>query len=143
MKTLRQRLIRLAYEKPELRDELLPLVSRTKKANWWGVVHVHDQGDHYSLFVGGENPLHGWSSLDYILKEMNGRLGKLKDDTVAVLKRSGVDVRGGNHRTFGTTNKDAYFGWSFYGKKDLDLDLLALMKNAGLKAYVRDSTAVG
>ena len=134
-------LVKLAYDNPgPVRDALLPILkraSRNKTANWWGTLLIDDGGDGYSLFVGGENPAGGWHSYQYMAKEMNGRLKKLADDVVKVLKGAGFDVKGGME-IFGTAGKnDNYIGRKFYGRKPRDIDLVSLMREKGPKAYIK------
>jgi hypothetical protein len=140
MNHLRRDLIKLAYDNPgKIRDALLPILkgaSVQKTANWWGTILLRDEGNTYALFVGGENHAAGWSSWTYMSGELNGRLKKLSDDVVKVLRANGFDIRGGNE-TFGNSKGFNYIGRKFYGKKPVDVDLETLLREQGPKASLK------
>jgi hypothetical protein len=87
--------------------------------------------------VFGEQTLGGWSNLDYMLKELNGRIKQSADTVVKALKAAKIDVKGGS-KTFGTMGKNAYIGFTYYGMKDESLDIGELIRASGAKGYIRE-----
>jgi len=90
MSDSRKALIKLAYQKPELRDALLPVIEKQafdKTANWRQVVLYSTRGSgavHVMCAV--ENPNRtGWSSLKYILSGAE----KTKANLAAIIKAAG------------------------------------------------------
>lgn len=117
---------------------LIPVLAHyTKTANWWNVIYYRDEGDFWKIGVFGEDHLGGWSNLDYMLKNVNGRIKKSADTVVKAIKEAGIDVKGGS-KVFGTIGKNAYIGFTYYGMKDESQDLGELIRSSGAKGYVRE-----
>lgn len=118
---------------------------QNKTANWWNTILVRERGDTFEIGVFGEQPASaGWHSLDYMMKEVKGRIRKTADDVVKYLKELGYEVRESKSPTFGSPGgKDNYIGWKLYGRKptagDMSLmtDLTHGIKKGVFKAYLK------
>jgi hypothetical protein len=107
----------------------------SKKANWWHVVLVRDQGNTYEVAIVGEDPnTPGWYSLDYMMKEVKGRIKKEANKVDSLLKKQeGFTVQGMSFPKFGNSRKNLYIGWEIYGQKDPAVDLESLLKEHGFR----------
>jgi len=123
----------------DLAQELRTLVARLDKtSNWWTTVLYRDNGNTFNLTVAGGNTPGGWSSLDYVLGELKGRIKKAMDQTQTYLEGLGYQFRSAPHRVMGDDKKEKYVGWATYGLKPQDRDLQADLKASPVRAYVRE-----
>jgi hypothetical protein len=123
----------------ELAQEIRTLVARLDKtSNWWTTVLFRDEGKEFSVTVVGGNTPGGWSSLDYVLKEVDGRIKKAMDQTQSYLEGLGYRFRSIPRRVLGDDKKENYAGWHVYGLKPQGRDMETDLKASPVKAYIRE-----
>lgn len=136
---LRDKIIRLAHARPELRKDLLPLVaSHSKKANWWNLVSLYENRDQFRMTIGAEQGFNdGESSLDYILKQSLPRVEKNVYKPIIKALQEHPDIQLYNLPRFrtikgSTKRKSIIIGWTISGMKPEKMDLGAFLKGLGI-----------
>ena len=142
MSDLRNKLIRLAKENPELRKDLLPLVaSHSKKANWWNLVSLYESRDQFRMTIGAEQGFSdGENSLDYIFKRSLPRVQKDVYKPIIKALQEHPDIQlyfeDPRFRTIkgSTKRKSIIIGWTVSGAKPASMDLGAYLQGLGINS---------